>query len=744
MLPSTSRHHGSSAASSTSSCSSSSKSHHHSSSNRHHHHHSSNHYHHHGTTTTSSSSRHHHHYVNAIPSPSGILSASSSNYKYSGSSGNSNRYINQSDLCTKIISGSYPLKSDNLEANENRLSFGSSTSSSSSTSNKSSSNETNNEIKQQQSNNQKYHNHTSACCGVEPQYSTSGNDINSTNSKKNSASSDLHQRSAIIAPGDNSMRCTLRRGRPNTPKTGLSVDYRIRKSSVPNTPECTSVKNLASNKINHTISSNDDIRVKLGSIDIKKNSLSNNNKNNKVKSKSKTSVVVTLSSSSLNTAMVQMDDDNIDKLSTANNIPPLNTSNSNLNDNNCNNESRLLDMAFNEDDIEDDDSCHSGSSSALSSSSSSSSSLLRRKLKSKNRQLSLSLSNLPQTGKQSPTNTNDNNATSVSDNVDVLLKKSSSSDLLSDTNNENKKETETNVPRIIVEEVIETEQKRDNVTRKDSINCVPNSIGTELAAISNEDKQETITDKQQIQFEPFKFKMPEIIPDDLKSNNFEFFTDKENANFLDMEENDNMLQNVLRRQSLFKLKEKINGKVSKHINEIEKRKLSPYRFANSPLKPKKMKETNLSLLSKIAHLKNHITNEETENNDSPSKTGGGGGGIFSRKILKEQSENEQYINKTKPKNMLSTTIATSTCSPKIPSDSPLIVRAKNQFYKKFSKNRSVKRLNATMTPFSTNLSSIADTSLDMSNNQTINKSVNSPTGKHLISSWKCSTESIDL
>jgi hypothetical protein len=33
------------------------------------------------------------------------------------------------------------------------------------------------------------------------------------------------------------MRCTLRRGRPNTPKTGLSQEYRARKSSVPNTPE---------------------------------------------------------------------------------------------------------------------------------------------------------------------------------------------------------------------------------------------------------------------------------------------------------------------------------------------------------------------------------------------------------------------------------------------------------------------------------------------------------------------------
>lgn len=139
--------------------------------------------------------------------------------------------------------------------------------------------------------------------------------------------------------------------------------------------------------------------------------------------------------------------------------------------------------------------------------------------------------------------------------------------------------------------------------------------------------------------------------------------------------------------------------------------------------------------------------------------------IFCKKILKEQENSDQYINRSRSK-QLSTTIATSTAldttsatfEPKLPSDSPLISRAKNQFYKKFSKNRSVKRLNATMAPFSTNLSSIADTSLDTSKNTSqlianeeltkMNKSShsNSPTGKHLIISteWKCSTESIDL
>jgi len=56
-----------------------------------------------------------------------------------------------------------------------------------------------------------------------------------------------------------------------------------------------------------------------------------------------------------------------------------------------------------------------------------------------------------------------------------------------------------------------------------------------------------------------------------------------------------LLQAALRRQSLFKLREKINGKVSRHVNEIEKRKLSPYRFSHSPLKqPRKLFKVSAS------------------------------------------------------------------------------------------------------------------------------------------------------
>lgn len=229
MLPSSSKHHTSSCSSTTSS--GSHKHHHHHHNSHHHHrehrehrehrsHHSGSKSHHH---RNANSSAQHHHYVNAIASPS-------SRY------GNSNRYINQSDLCTKIISGNYmpaPLKSNSKAASKaaNSDISGSSSGSSSDRS----------EAQQQQ--NQKYHNHTSACCGAE-------------NSKL------AAERSAI----DNSMRCTLRRGRPNTPKTGLSVDYRIRKSSVPNTPECT---HLVSSRVNHTISS-DEYKLITGE-DLKKN-----------------------------------------------------------------------------------------------------------------------------------------------------------------------------------------------------------------------------------------------------------------------------------------------------------------------------------------------------------------------------------------------------------------------------------------------------------------------------------------
>jgi len=169
--------------------------------------------------------------MNAIPSPSSGASQSSSQHRYSSS----NRYINQSDLCTKIISGNYkPAVIRSLNSHQVKVEAsakGGSFSSSSSTSSSSESSNSANGCVQQ---NQNHHNHTSACCEVE-------------NSKL------AAERSAI----DNSMRCTLRRGRPNTPKSGLSVDYRIRKSSVPNTPECAAAN---SNRVNHTIG-NDDFKL---------------------------------------------------------------------------------------------------------------------------------------------------------------------------------------------------------------------------------------------------------------------------------------------------------------------------------------------------------------------------------------------------------------------------------------------------------------------------------------------------
>jgi len=219
MLPSSSKYQ---STTSSSSSSSSSKHHH----NHHHHHRDHKNRDYRASSNTNSSSKHrtaptitndpyyhhrnantglqHHHYVNAIPSPNRAP--------------HSSRYINQSDLCTKIISGNYMPIGGSSKATSKELtgSFNSSNSSSLSSSDT------------VQAQNHKHHNHTSACCGVEGS----------------------SRQSAI----DSSMRCTLRRGRPNTPKTGLNVDYRIRKSSVPNTPECT---HLAASRVNHTISSDD-------------------------------------------------------------------------------------------------------------------------------------------------------------------------------------------------------------------------------------------------------------------------------------------------------------------------------------------------------------------------------------------------------------------------------------------------------------------------------------------------------
>ena len=229
-----------------------------------------------------------------------------------------------------------------------------------------------------------------------------------------------------------------------------------------------------------------------------------------------------------------------------------------------------------------------------------------------------------------------------------------------------------------------------------------------------------------------------------------------NSNISSSSSDDSLLQNVLRRQSLFKLKEKINGKVSKQISEIEKRKLSPYRFSNSPLKSRKTKDScSKSSLVSGAGKSKHV---------SPIRVPS----IFCKKILAETPQ-ENYVVKASKSlsrqnatDQLSKTIASSSSSsskePKLPSDtnsSPLLVRAANHFYKKLNRNRSLKRLNVTMSSSvsqTPNLASISENDYAVSALKTVDLNkieanmTNSPMSKQLlnINEWKCSSESIDL
>jgi hypothetical protein len=167
---------------------------------------------------------------------------------------------------------------------------------------------------------------------------------------------------------------------------------------------------------------------------------------------------------------------------------------------------------------------------------------------------------------------------------------------------------------------------------------------------------------------------------DCKKMNFHF-------NNVDLNStNENMLQNVLRRQSLFKLREKIHGRVSKHVNEIEQRKLSPYRFCNSPLK----KSNNLSIAKTQSPVR------------IPS--------VFCKNLMKSGIIQEQFKIKrmkrdqrlmaqsTTSSSLSSTTKTTSNSSlneANLPTDSTLIVKVANEFNKnkKLNRCRSVKRLN---------------------------------------------------
>lgn len=200
-----------------------------------------------------------------------------------------------------------------------------------------------------------------------------------------------------------------------------------------------------------------------------------------------------------------------------------------------------------------------------------------------------------------------------------------------------------------------------------------------------------------------------------------------------LEENQNLLENVLRRQSLFKLKDKMNGKVSKQINEIERRKLSPYRFSNSPLKAKRAKEHTSGLGSHAKRTELPVSK------------------------LTEIPE-EQYVvkatAKNKPVNKLSTALATSTVGTKNNNvfkkidqnsvQSPTMVRvaglANKFFYKKFNKSRNVKRLNATTnSPFG----GMASSEENCCPNRSL-QVTGSPMAKKFTGSWECSNESVDL
>ncbi|CAF0912481.1 unnamed protein product, partial [Brachionus calyciflorus] len=568
----------------------------------HHHHH---HHHHHQYSSSSSSSHkhskehhHHHHserkkqhqYVNAIPS--------------NALSHRSNRYINQSDLCTQIISGNLNSKSNsdqNLQSNECLLSFSSNSSSSSSGS----------------------------------------QSLPKVGGSISICTATLQQNSA-----DNSMRCTLRRGRPNTPKTGLSVDYRIRKSSVPNTPEC---KSIPCQRANNTISNDDMMKSKK--------------------------VINSVSSVSLNTAMVldNDDDENADKISIVTNA---NVKDDDLND------ARILDIAFTGDDEElpdEDYDCEENICDAKIEDNLDDDDSME---KSPKLSKSLSLTNL-NTDKEKLDLCNQ---TSISESVNKLLrKKSLSADVLLNDSVDNESHIE----------IIKNPESELEIKMNNSQTVVKNPIIEEQQKL--------------IHFEPFEF----------KQSNFTELLDQESK------KNENMLQACLRRQSLFKLKETINGKVSKQVTEIEQRKLSPYRFSNSPLRMRKFKDSSSSLSS------GRISKSSISPIRVPS--------IFSKKILRD-TPREHYILKNDSKD----------------TNSPILGKSSDAIFRKMSKNRSVKRLNLVSNQVSSNLSSIAENEnaslLDESKKntsqiQTSNvPKIGSPVGKNLILSKEliCSTESIDL
>lgn len=438
--------------------------------------------------------------------------------------------------------------------------------------------------------------------------------------------------------------------------------------------------------------------------------------------------MVNLSTSSLNTAII--DEDEANGRASHSNLSKNNANNVNDASLNESNNSRLLDMAFNEDDIEDTSdiediaseiSKHPSNVTTTTTSSSVQSCSLSSKKSARKPSRSLSLSNLPDNSTASPTSSPKCNTTSVSDNSYPVIKKSVS-DSLADTKacagNEN---PSGNVGGELgaVANADEGEKKANESVNESLMKAISleervDVIAATAIEIKKPEKEQAVRvveiGEPKLGEETFKFKIPDMIDSDDES----------------------MLQNVLRRQSLFKLKEKINGKVSKHISEIEHRKLSPYRFSNSPLKQRKLREQSTSKLATkptkrqentICRL-NEIPEEQYLVKSSGDK--------LSSAIASCEAV-QQLEAKGAPSPFRRLENAASVDSP-----TRLIKMAANKyFYKKFSKARNLKRLNATTQATGSPYSSENGENCP---NRSLQQHANSPNGKGLIGKWKCSNE----
>lgn len=148
---------------------------------------------------------------------------------------------------------------------------------------------------------------------------------------------------------------------------------------------------------------------------------------------------------------------------------------------------------------------------------------------------------------------------------------------------------QTAAPALIITDTTKT-TTNDKENKENAPASTPSIHGLKVPLLNVVAQQQKL-----IEFEPFEFKdgceatFDEDEDDDEEQEENVEKKQKQPAIRGANEQQSALLQAALRRQSLFKLREKINGKVSRHVNEIEKRKLSPYRFSHSPLKqPRKL------------------------------------------------------------------------------------------------------------------------------------------------------------